>query len=138
MDALVDIDIEGQTVIPVLCQLLRDENAEDALKHDAIHALAKLGPNGKPAIPILVKMISEEPVWSSDKNAVRACRAIGPDAAEALATVLEKADGNMAVRLVHVLGQMGSVAKVALPVIRNKKGDEQFQREAMWAIAQIK
>ena len=93
------------------------------MRREACYQLEKMGPAAKPALPALLKMLSDpdKQVWS---EALAAIASMGPDAAEATAPLIESMEGDMGgrqydrqqglVRAAFALAQIGPGAVPAL------------------------
>ena len=74
--ALWAIDQKSSKVLPVLLELLKDKD----LRWATINLLGSLGPEAKPAVPALTKLLADEASFVR-KAAGEALVAIDPDAA---------------------------------------------------------
>ena len=122
--ALTALDKIGPAFIPILTELLKDEEANVRLH--AAQALRNLGPEAKPAIPALIGSLKDEhgmvraqAAWTLGK--------IGPEAKPAIPVLTEllKDEGPL-VRLgaAEALVEIDSQTKAAIPVLTEFLKDE--------------
>jgi HEAT repeat protein len=132
-DALIGL------ALPRIIELLGDES--NHVRHEALEALAFIGPKAAAAVPQLVSGITDP------DPAIRAAHLstlgeIGPDAADALPAIMKAlADPDLSVRCSasYAIGKIGAQAQEAIPLLeKNVKGrDEILQMASAWALVHV-
>jgi len=127
----------GEKAVPMLTKAINDPKTRDA----AIRALARIGPEAKGAVPILITMLADKnPLVVAD--AATALARIGPDAASgaaALTALLSNADMEVRSAATNALGTIGAPAKAAVPaLLKQVSGPEPMLVVAsVWSIRRI-
>jgi HEAT repeat protein len=89
-----------------------------AQQRAALTALAGMGPDAKPALPMVVKVATSESV-DEDKDLVKVLsvvlRVIGPEASQPLLAELKNADPAVRARAARAVASMGVVGATAVP-----------------------
>ena len=106
-DCLAELRPES---VLALTELLERNDAQ--LRQPILHALTKIGPEARPAIPALVEALKEEAPIHTD--AAQALQAIGVEALPALREAVKHKDKNVRSRATLALGHFGAAAVPAL------------------------
>jgi len=119
----------------------RTDTAAPFYRRDAAHALGRIGPPAKSAVPALIEALSDN-FRETRSAAAGALGRIGPDARAAVpALVKALSDQERFVRLIaaRALGRIGKEAKDALPALERLVGDkeEDVRKAAAQALARI-
>jgi HEAT repeat protein len=127
--------------VRALIKAVKDKDYE--VRSNAVQALG-MGPEGKPAVPILIKVLQEEednrPVLAS--HAARSLGAIGPAASAAvpvLKNALRAEDSWLRAAVARALGQIGPASKIAVHELAVALHDDcrWVRLQAVWALPHI-
>ncbi len=120
--ALAGAPVFGEDTVPELLKALASEDFE--AREKAIIRLGKLGPEAKPAIPALVRVLSDQSLWLRDK-ARQSLREIG--AVPELVKALSHREADVRWRATKALAAIGEDAKDAAPALCKALKDENSQ-----------
>ncbi len=143
VDALGEIGLAAQSALPAIRQALRDREPEAAtFLGAAVQTLGKIGPK---AVPVLIELLQEDGIDSSNRAAIAASLGQYGSAAKSAVPVLTLLIEKDSVKpgdradIAKVLGQIGSAARKAVPsLVRVLKSQSAALRvsaaTALWKI----
>ena len=113
----------GEPAVPTFKTLLKDINPTEAT--DTLKAVASLGVHAKPLLPELQNLLLTNAWFGAHQEMLGTFKKCGPEGADGLTSVLKKvsdpnspqADPARGLVLLTTLGEMGSEAKSAVPVL---------------------
>jgi HEAT repeat protein len=115
------IRADDQNVAKLIERLIKDEEAKN--RRSAAVELAKLGPDAKRAVAPLINALKDMDFGVRDA-AEFALRKIGEASVEPLVAALKDKDEFVRLRIVNILGAIGTDAKGALPALEAATRDE--------------
>jgi HEAT repeat protein len=132
-DALINL------ALPRLVELLGDES--NHVRHEALEALASIGPRAAAAVPQLVAGLAD-PDPGLRAAYLSTLGEIGPDAADALPVIMKAlADPDLSVRCSasYAIGKIGAQAQEAIPLLEKnvKARDAVLQMASAWALVHV-
>lgn len=124
-----------RTVAALAAAVRRDD---PSVKQTAADALARLGPEAKPALPALLEQFGHEFPWVR-VSCQAAAGSVGKEAVPALIEVMENNSGGPRIRAVFVLGGIGPDARAAVPAMLRIMEEESpvMQRRIAGVLGQI-
>ncbi len=120
-------------------EIIRDVRSTDPkVRVSAADALARLGPQGRPAIPACLEVMDGKAMWA-DAAFMEAINAMGPEAVQDLLEVVAKGPAPLRPRAAKVLWAMGKNAEAALPTLQRfvDDPDETLRKQVAVAIKRI-
>jgi HEAT repeat protein len=127
--ALLRVTGETTTYLPLLTDVLANQNEDPKVRQAAAAAVGRLGPTAKDAVPGLAGLLDQPESWLV-AEAVQALARLGPDAGAAVPALLKRLTGEerfpfLTVEVARALGQIGTAARDAVPALEQvTRGDD--------------
>jgi HEAT repeat protein len=122
-----DLTFKGYSILPNSCWMQGPPEA--AARAEAATSLAKFGADAAPAVPALIRLLTDDNVLRGEDDcnypwwltvadsAAAALVQIGRPAVPALIEALASPDGNVRVKVAMVIGDIGPAAAAAAPAL---------------------
>jgi HEAT repeat protein len=130
--AIVEIDPADRHILPVFLGVLEKTKDHDEAIPLILNTLGTMRGHARPAVPVLVRLLSDE---AYRYNVIGALEEIGPaaeDAIPALIKLLESGE-ELHEQIIRALGRIGLNSKEVLPVLLSLL-DEPDEPQCLWAV----
>jgi HEAT repeat protein len=129
--ALGRLGPKAKSAVPALVKVLNDKN--EIIRRDAAFALGRIGPKAKAAVPALIEKIDEFGLVREE--VIEALKNIGVAALPELIKSLKSKNKIIRRKTAVSIGEIGIVAKDALPALNNALEDEEVNVRKAASIA---